>query len=1087
MRIEVLGQVRLRAEDGRPVDVAERKLRLLLAALVAAEGSPVSADALVDRLWADDLPAKPRDVLRAKVSHLRRVLDQAQPEGRRFLTHTPSGYRLAVEPGTVDAAQFTTNVEQSRRIESPRHRAQTLREALQMWRGQPYGDLNDEVWLAPAITELEEVRGDAVESLIETLVEDGQPEEGTQAANSAVKSYPTRERLVAAFMLGLYQVGRQHEALKEFESLRRRLAEELGVDPGPQIRELHERILRQDPTLTTAVKRVSAERPVDRRTNLPAETAPLIGRRREAHDAAALLDESRLVTMTGIGGVGKTRLAMHIARERAERSDQECWFIDLTDLTTWPERQLGSADRIAGLVGVAFGVHHQGGGSSDLQRVYDALAVRSALLVLDNCEHVVVEASEFVAEVLQRAPHVRVLATSREPLGLPDEHRFHLDTLDTEESEDGGPSEAASFFASRARAVDPGFDLDDQTMPLVVELCRRLDGLPLALELAATRIRGIAVQDLLAHLTDRLNLIGRPRRGVPRRQQTLRGMIDWSWSLLEADQKTVLRRLAVHPGSLSLEAIKAIGADDDAGISAPSLEPGRVEQESVVEVLIGLVDRSLVTRIASPTGTRYRLLESVAAYAAEKLDEAGEHGTVAHRHIDHYLDFAQQASTGLKGREQREWLARFDAERAQLRHALDTAIGNDDGTRAVALTVSTFWYHWMTGRTGALAEDSRTVIALPGPRNDAYAAAMTFAACFDTAAEPGAKHQRIDSALALFGQDRLAKAEVQWFAGCTLLAAGLREAGENHVDQAIGVLYHHGNIRDVVIASCQRDWFLVTGWGEPPRGLPDGRDPTSLAEALGDGYGLSQALSIEHRVAEVGGHYRRAARAAEQALSLCLDLGLWSEASYYMASEAMTAARDGDLSTAREQLERARTLATEVAFDQGHSFADIAESMMARYTGDLPGARELLDRWFAHGDVGTMEPIAMFEHGFLAIQENQSSRAREAVQTLSTPVVKMAQAPSTARLLELIAALHAIEAQPHSAAELLGTAHATRTQGDAAPCEPENQDITQVHTTVRHQLLEDEFQESFAHGQTLNPREQVAQALATFAHESGSS
>ncbi|MEU6700485.1 BTAD domain-containing putative transcriptional regulator [Pseudonocardia sp. NPDC046786] len=276
MRIDVLGAVRLSTDEGAVVEVAERHLRLLLASLVAANGEPVSADTLSDRLWDGDLPVNPKKVLQAKLSRLRTVLDQARPGSRELLTHTPGGYRLVLEPGALDARRFKNAVQHARRRESSSQRAEALAEALAMWRGDPFGDVAEEVWLSPVVAELHEVRGDALGALIETLVEQGDLQEALSQANGAVEDYATREGLVESVMLALYQLGRQHEALETFETLRRRLAEDLGVDPNPSLRELHARILRQDPALLAS--KPAAEpvaRPSVGRTNVPAQTTPL--------------------------------------------------------------------------------------------------------------------------------------------------------------------------------------------------------------------------------------------------------------------------------------------------------------------------------------------------------------------------------------------------------------------------------------------------------------------------------------------------------------------------------------------------------------------------------------------------------------------------------------------------------------------------------------------------------------------------------------------------------------------------------------------------------------------------------------------
>ncbi|HJC60313.1 MAG TPA: winged helix-turn-helix domain-containing protein [Candidatus Dietzia intestinigallinarum] len=1078
MLIEVLGPVRLSTDEGVPVKVAERKLRLLLAALVAAEGEPVSADVLIDRLWDQSPPANPRDVLRAKLSHLRKVLDAAESGARELLERTPAGYRLAVEADAVDAARFKAAVGRARRSATSTQTVETLREALALWRGEPYGDVGDEVWLAPEVADMTQVRGDALELLVETLVEVGEPRQAIDHASGAVHSYPTRERLVAALMLGLYQVGRQHDALELFESLRHRLAEDLGVDPSPQVRELHTRILHQDPTLSIATA-PEARAATLVRTNLPAETAPLIGRRYELEQLEALLAGSRLVTLTGIGGVGKTHLALHLARAQAPAFERGVWFIDLTELTPTPSEQFGSGERIALLTAAVLGLPERWAEGDALGQVAEALGSQTVLLVLDNCEHVVSEAAVFVADLLRHAAGARVLATSREPLGLPEEQRDDVGTLSTAPGDDNQPHEAAEFFAARARAADPTFVLAEENTAAVTELCRRLDGLPLALELAAARIKGLAVDDLLERLNDRLNILRRPGHGVPRRQQTLRGMIDWSWSLLSETERAVLRRLAVHPGAVGLEAAEAICAEEtEDGETAPA------QRTEIIDVIVGLVDRSLITTVSTPTGARYGLLESIATYAGEKLDTADERETVADRHLDYYLDLVQQADQGLRGPHQRDWLARMEAERHQVRHAFNHAVSTQDGNRAVALVLGTFWYSWMSGRQSHLHRDLDTAASLPGPRDNAHASARTLAVALSLGTGRDDETKRMDAALALFGDEALARARVQWFAGMAHLSSNRHDEGERLIDDAVAVLLQHGLDWEAAVASCQRDWVIVMNRGEPPRGLPGGRDPEEVLRAAGDtGYGLAHVYGVEYCVAEVKGDFGHAAEAAEHALEICLDMGFWSDASYWMIVGAISSLRSGDLPSARSRLAEGRALAQDIAYQHSLKFAEFAESMITRYEGDLDRARILLDSWLTHSPATVSDPTAHFEDGFLAVEQARLDHAQRSLEELHQTVSTTARPHQTARLLELAAAIRAAGGEREAAAELLGTADAVRTEAEAHPSTPERQDINRIHSLVEAHLSTEQISQRFSRGSQSDPVTQLAAIMPTFSVE----
>lgn len=1072
MRIEVLGPVRLSTDEGARVPVAERHLRLLLAALVAADGEPVPADTLTARLWHLDLPANPKKVLAAKLSRLRTLLDRARPGARDLVEHTPAGYRLTARGTDVDAAAFEQALRRARSAGAA-ERIHTLQAALAMWRGQPYGDAGDELWLAPAIAQLHALHADALQLLVEALIEQGHHEQALDHLRTALTHHAMREPLIGALMVALYQAGRQQEALEIYASLRARLSEELGVDPSPDLRELHSRMLRQDPALAPQPPKRSAAPVSTSRSHLPAPSAPLIGRGREREQVTALLDSTRLVTLTGIGGVGKTRLALQLAREHQVRRRRGVWFIDLTELTpATPEQQAGG-DRIAALASRVLALTQRTRATSDTDRLVEALKCTPALLVLDNCEHVTTEAAHFVTELLDRASGVQVLATSREPLGVVAEQRYDVPTLRTEPSGLEPVSEAVEFFIARARATDPAFTLEDSTAAAVAELCRRLDGLPLALELAAARLRGVSAPDLLDRLSDRLNILRRPGGPAPRRQQTLRGMIEWSWSLLDGPQQRVLRRLAVHPGSISLATAEVICADVDEDARAA------IGPSQVVDALIALVDRSMVRAVSTSTGVRYDLLESIAAFAGEKLTEAGETDELAHRHLHHYVAFARQSEGHLRGPEQQRWLTKLEAERTQLRHAVDHAARTQDGASAAALAVATFWYQWIFGRLHALQLDLAQAVALPGPRDDHYAAAATLSACMNLPDRPARAAELVATALAGFDRHGVARARVQWFAGTSLLAVGVREAGERHIDEATAVLTQAGADWDVAIAACQRDWFLVSNWGEAPRGLPDGRDPEQILTDLGDGYGLAQVYDVAHRSAEIDGDHLRAADAAHRALQVCLDYELWAEASYWYAATAVAALRSGDVARATREVARARSLAHDVAGgEQSSQFVDFVDAMIARYDGDLLRARASLERLLATGGPeAARDPNAHLEGGFLAVQQHDLDRAEEAYRAVHSLLARRTGAPAIARGLELAAAIRALRGQVEAAAELLGTAEALRDRSNLPAPALVRRDLDRVRTAIDEHLTAEQVAEAFDRGWSLDASTQF-QAVA---------
>lgn len=609
----MLGPLEVRTGDGHPVPVPERKVRVLLAALLVNRGRPVPADRLVDDLWGDRPPANPPAALHTKVSRLRQVL------GREAVVARAQGYLLRAD--AVDADEFAALVERAHATADPRTRADLLTEALACWRGPAFADFRDADFARGAVDRLEEQRLTALEALAEARLELGEHGLLADELTEVVAAHPLRERLRAAHLRALYRAGRQGDALTGYEDLRTRLAEELGVDPSPSLTALHQAILRQDGSL-------EAPR---RRTNLPLPLTDLVGRAGAVADVRALLAAHRLVTLTGPGGVGKTRLAVEVAS-----AFPEAWLVE------------AGAGGLVDAVAAELGVRDE--------PLTDALRARDLLLVLDNCDHAVDEAAGFAADLLKAAPGVRVLVTSQVPLDVTGEVRYEVPPL--------ADDDAVELFRARAEAT--GYRADDLAAARAV--CRRLDGLPLAVELAAARARTLGTAELLSRLDDRFRLLTKGKRDAPARQRTLRAVLDWSWEPLSEPERAVLRRLAVHVGGCTLEAAEAVCA-----------EPG------TAELLDALVDRSLVL----VRDGRFRLLESVTAYCLDRLDEAGETTWVLQRHREYYTALAERAD--LRGSGQRTWLARLDEEYPNLRRALD---GAPDDCLSRALS----WYWLIRGR-----------------------------------------------------------------------------------------------------------------------------------------------------------------------------------------------------------------------------------------------------------------------------------------------------------------------------------------------------------------------------------------------------
>ncbi|SEG98861.1 Predicted ATPase [Nonomuraea solani] len=681
MRVAVLGPVQAYADDGAPVEVGGARLRGLLARLALSAGQVVQAEALIDALWGERPPAGAVKALHALVYRLRRALGSAAIES------VATGYRLRA--AHVDADRFEDLADRGHRelaADRPEQAAALLGEALALWRGPALADVLDASFAGTAAARLEELRVAAAEDRFEAGLRLGHHAGILADLEAAAAEHPLRERLAGLRMRALHAVGRQSDALRVFEQVRGTLADQLGIDPSEELRAIRLAVLRGE----REAPKVRAEAAPGQ---LPAPLTSFIGRDEELRLLGELLETSRLVTVVGPGGAGKTRLALEAAARHRTHGRGRVWLVSLagtgagtgvgaavganagTDVGADVEANAGSdvganagvvAEAVLGALSSPGAWPVSGGPGEPVDRVAELLGGAEALLVLDNCEHLVTAAAEFAGRLLERRPHLTILATSREPLNIIGEAICRLGPL---------PEPAAiRLFTDRATAVRPGITLGDEPL---VDIVRRLDGLPLALELAAARLRTMDADQLARRLDDRFRLLTSGNRSAQPRQQTLHAVIDWSWDLLTTEEKTLARRIAIFPAITGGKAIEATCSDR-------TLPPG-----DVIYVLGSLVDKSLVER----TANGYRMLETIRAYAAAKLDAAGERETTRHRFTRHFADLAEEHEPLLRSHKQEESLRLFDAEYDNLVHALRTAIDDHDATSAARLLATLHW-HW---------------------------------------------------------------------------------------------------------------------------------------------------------------------------------------------------------------------------------------------------------------------------------------------------------------------------------------------------------------------------------------------------------
>jgi len=620
---------------GEQRKASQAKPRGVLALLLLNLNRPVSTDQLIELLWPDKPPGRPQTAIQGYVSGLRKLLGQGTIET------TAAGYVLHAEAEQLDVNRFERLLREGREALAVGHTeeaARGLSDGLELWRGPALADFTYERWAQSEIGRLEELRLVAREELLEARLALGQHAEVVGELEALIREQPLRERPRGQLMLALYRSGRQAEALEWYQDVRERLVEELGIDPSPELQALYRKILNQDASLIVDAPSLQAL------TNLRVPSTALLGRMRELADVQALLgrEDVRLVTLTGTGGTGKTRLSLEAAAALLGAFADGVFFVPL-DVTREPDLVVA---QIAQVLGV-----REGPGQTPDEAVADHLREKQILLILDNFEHVL-DAASSVAELMAACPHLKVLVTSRTPLHLRGEHEYPVPPLIE--------ADAATLFTERALAKRPDFSGNGE----VAEICRRLDCLPLAIELAAARVKTFSGPTILEKLDDRLSLLTRGARDLPRRQQTLRATVEWSYDLLHEEERQAFAAVAIFAGGFTAKAAEAVvGAD--------------------VDLVDDLVEHSLVHIVVE----RYAMLETIREYAVECLEQSDEYEVLRERHARFYLELTEEVRPRLDGPEQALWLRELDRESPNIRVARSWAPERGDGDVALRLAI----------------------------------------------------------------------------------------------------------------------------------------------------------------------------------------------------------------------------------------------------------------------------------------------------------------------------------------------------------------------------------------------------------------
>jgi predicted ATPase/DNA-binding SARP family transcriptional activator len=1007
VELRLLGPLVVLDDARGVVEVRGTKPKGLLALLGLRAGEVVSTGRIVEELWGDREIRDPLNAVQVLVSKVRRALAAGSGGGDHLIVTTGSGYRLAVAAEVVDAVRFDRLTEEGRRMlgdgmAGPA--AVTLREALGLWRGPALEDFHEDFARGDRIR-LEELRAAALELRIDADLALGRHEQVAAEVATLTTEHPLRERLWGQQMVALYRAGRQGEALRAYRAARTVLGEELGLDPGPALHRLEAAILARDPSLDLADGVVRAAAPTETAGtvgNVPVAISSFVGRVEEIDTVVDLLRGRRLVTLVGPGGVGKTRLALEVAAALGEEHRGGVWLIELASLRD--PRDVGAA--VATVLGL-----------DDATRLEPFVADKDALLVVDNCEHVIDEAASVIERLLRSGAGVRVLATSREGLGVGGEIRWMVPPLGLEES--------SALFRERAEAGGP--DVADDAA-LIERICDRLDGLPLAVELAAARTRSLSLGDIAARLDDRFSLLTTGGRTVELRQQTLRRVVDWSYDLLFAAEQRVFRRLSVFAGGFDLAAAEAVCAGHDVAVG------------DIVDILGHLVDKSLVSVIDRDDATRYRLLQTMVDYGHERLGEADEADATRDRHLRWMVEFAATAEPGLRGRDQPRWIRRLDYELDNARVAMDWAEqqGRADDAVAIAAGLAYGWYI-----TGAVA-DGRALIgralAIEGESSaeqravaGAWGAWLTQIGSGAATSDAG---ERAEQALAA-GRG----SSVRGFATAAVVASLLR-AYRGHTVEANELIEEAadqlGDDPDRWLQAFV-DWVrsgLALKVGDAGRAEELLRGSVAWFAAEGDRYGQAIASIRLGELAELRGEYDEAVALTTFAYEGTMSTGPGANASILATRLGNLAANRGDFDDAAKwhttALSRARELGFPGPAAQALSGMAVAGGMRGRLDDAERLHREALSAYQA---VGSVEGVG-FTHaclGFLATKRGDVEGALELHRRSLAEAASGSERRAMALAVEGLAGTHAASGDYTDAARMLGVAAELRTERIVSP------------------------------------------------------
>jgi predicted ATPase/DNA-binding SARP family transcriptional activator len=1026
----MLGSFEVRTDDGVLADVPGARLRALLIALALVPGHAVPKATLVDWIWGERPPSGAANALQRLVSRLRKALPEGMVEGQA------DGYRLKVEPDAVDAVRFERLVGQARNDEDPQ-RVRLLREALALWRGGAMQDigLQDSTAFDAAVTRLEGLRLTAMEDRFDAEISLGHGVELVTELTDLVAEHPVRERLVAALMRALVTAGRDTEALLVYQRTREALADALGVDPSPELSALHVALLRGE----------LGRREENRKTNLRAELTSFVGKDADVAAVGELITEHRLTTVIGPGGSGKTRLATETARTLLGGLPDGAWLVELAsidasgDVAQSTLAALGLRDALLG--GAA--------NAEPMDRLIAAIREREALLILDNCEHVIEAAAAFAHRVLGECQRLRILATSREPLGITGEALWLAEPLALPEG-DAGPGEiesspAVQLLRDRAGAVRRDLAVDIHTLQTMVRVCRALDGMPLAIELAAARLRTMSLDQLANRLDDRFRLLTSGSRTALPRHKTLRAVVDWSWELLTDAERMVLRRLAVFSGGASLDAAEQVCAGDE------------VEQEQVLELLTALTEKSLLLT-EGDGAPRYRMIGTIREYAGQRLAETGESDLARQAHLAYFTNLAETAEPHLRRAEQLEWLAMLEVERDNIGSAMRGALAAGEAHAAMRLAAGAGWYWWLGGHKAEGIELITAATNTPGEVSDeiratVYALVVLFMTdglgdqyqaeeWIHKAYRFSQRSQRRDPRLAFVAPlERMLQAPHAFLPAFEPLLTD-----DDPWVRALARL-HLGKMR-IMLGQVGRD--------------ADAYLEMALAEfrALGERWGISFALTeLADRIA-TRGEFAGACEYYEQAIAVVTEVGALEDVMRMRSRQAQLYWLLGDEDSSAAALAEAQRCAERVTWPDALAELALSKAKLARWGDNAEEAhRQIGIATSLLGDEAEWASIRALTHDLLGYLSDDLGEARAHRAAACEAASEAGHAPLVAQVLVGVADLALREERYEQAARLLAASASVRGLPDRS-----QPDVARIEQATRRRLGEARFAEATQEG-----------------------